>query len=99
MKKNVLECIKIINHEKRPNSMDYINTVFNNFIELCGDRLYGDDSSLIGGIAYINKTPVTVIGQLRGRNFSENVKYNFSMTLPEGFRKALRLMKDRKSVV
>ncbi|MDD4036192.1 MAG: acetyl-CoA carboxylase carboxyl transferase subunit alpha [Bacilli bacterium] len=94
MKKNVLECIKIINHEKRPNSMDYINTVFNNFIELCGDRLYGDDSSLIGGIAYINKTPVTVIGQLRGRNFSENVKYNFSMTLPEGFRKALRLMKQ-----
>lgn len=78
----------------RPNALDYINCLFDDFIEFHGDRLYGDDTSLIGGIAMFHEQPVTVIGQLRGKNFRENIKYNCSMNYPEGYRKSLRLMKQ-----
>lgn len=76
------------------NAIDYINSIFEGFIELHGDRLYGDDPSLLGGIALLEDMPVTVIAQLSGKTLEEQVKYNFSMTCPEGFRKAVRLMKQ-----
>lgn len=94
MEKSAIECLKIIKHPKRPNVIDYINHVFENFIEMHGDRLHGDDPAVIGGIATINDKPVTIIGQVRSRNTQENLKYNFSMAHPEGFRKALRIAKQ-----
>lgn len=78
----------------RPNALDYIQNLFDDFIEFHGDRLYGDDVSLVGGIATFHNKPVTVIGQLRGKNFRDNMKYNCSMNYPEGYRKSLRLMKQ-----
>ena len=74
--------------------IDYIGIIFPDFIELHGDRLFGDDPSVIGGVASLNNTPITIIGHIRGRNLEENLKYNFSMSHPEGFRKTLRLMKQ-----
>lgn len=91
MNKNSFE---ILNHNNRPNAKDYIKFIFSDFVELSGDRLYGDDSSIVCGIALIDKIPVTVIGQLRGRTINEKINYNFSMMNPEGYRKALRLMKQ-----
>jgi acetyl-CoA carboxylase carboxyl transferase subunit alpha len=73
---------------------DYIEQLFDDFIELKGDRLSRDDRSILGGIATFNKIPVTVIGHLKGRSTQENVECNFGMTSPEGYRKALRLMKQ-----
>jgi len=79
---------------ERPTSLDYIERIFDGFIELHGDRRFGDDPSIVGGIARLRDMPVTVIGQQKGRNIKENVKRNFGMPNPEGFRKALRLMKQ-----
>lgn len=79
---------------ERPTSLDYIEKIFDIFIELHGDRMYRDDPCIVGGIAKLGDLPVTVIGQQKGRNTKENVKRNFGMTSPEGFRKALRLMKQ-----
>ncbi|MCI9576253.1 MAG: acetyl-CoA carboxylase carboxyltransferase subunit alpha [Clostridiales bacterium] len=78
----------------RPNVREYIENLFDNFFEQRGDRLYRDDGAIIGGIATFNGTPVTVIGNLKGRNLEENIKCNFGMANPEGYRKALRLMKQ-----
>ena len=75
-------------------SGDYINTVFDRFLELHGERLYGDDRAVIGGIAQIGKRYVTVIGEQKGRSTKENKLRNFGMPNPEGYRKALRLMKQ-----
>ncbi|MCY6485274.1 acetyl-CoA carboxylase carboxyltransferase subunit alpha [Clostridium aestuarii] len=79
---------------ERPTSFDYIERIFDSFIELHGDRYFKDDPSIIGGIAKFNGMPVTVIGQQKGRNIKENIKRNFGMPSPEGYRKALRLMKQ-----
>ena len=78
----------------RPVSGDYISTVFDRFLELHGDRLYGDDRAVIGGIAQIGERYVTVIGEQKGRSTKENKLRNFGMPNPEGYRKALRLMKQ-----
>ena len=78
----------------RPKSLDYINLIFENFIELHGDRNFSDDKSIIGGIGKINNIPVTIVGQQKGKTTSENIERNFGMTNPEGYRKALRLMKQ-----
>ncbi|WP_336821293.1 carboxyl transferase domain-containing protein, partial [Bacillus thuringiensis] len=75
-------------------TLDYIPLLFTNFLELHGDRLYGDDKAMIGGIAKFKGMPVTVIGHQRGRNTKENIERNFGMAHPEGYRKALRLMKQ-----
>lgn len=88
------EYLQIIRHPNRPNTGDCIEYLFPEFIELCGDRLHGDDVAIIGGIAEYQKVPVTIIGQLKGRNMNEHVQYNFSMSHPEGYRKVLRLMKQ-----
>ena len=79
---------------ERPTALDYINRIFDNFIELHGDRYYGDDSAIVGGIAQFNGINVTVIAQQKGNNTKENIKRNFGMPNPEGYRKALRLMKQ-----
>lgn len=78
----------------RPTGLDYIDLIFEGFMELHGDRLYGEDRSIVGGIAFIDGIPVTIIAQQKGRNTKENISRNFSMAHPEGYRKALRLMKQ-----
>lgn len=78
----------------RTNLVEYIDTLFEDFIEMHGDRLYRDDPSIIGGIALFHGMPVTVIGHRKGKNTEENVRFNFGMTSPEGYRKAMRLMKE-----
>ncbi|MBQ8171845.1 MAG: acetyl-CoA carboxylase carboxyltransferase subunit alpha [Oscillospiraceae bacterium] len=88
------ERLEIIRHKDRPTVNDYIPAMFTRFMEFHGDRLYGDDAAIIGGIGYLSETPVTVIAQVKGRNLDENKKSNFSMPHPEGYRKALRLAKQ-----
>lgn len=78
----------------RPHADFYIKEIFDNFIELHGDRCYGDDSAVISGIAYLKGIPVTVIAVAKGSSTKENIKRNFGMVKPEGYRKALRLMKQ-----
>lgn len=88
------EKVQISRSSERPYTQDYVNRVFNQFIKLHGDRLYRDDGAIIGGIATIEKQYVTVIGQQKGRSLKENGRRNFGMPYPEGYRKALRLMKQ-----
>ncbi|MGN7403645.1 acetyl-CoA carboxylase carboxyl transferase subunit alpha [Cytobacillus praedii] len=86
--------VQIARHPKRPTTLDYIPLLFENFLELHGDRYYGDDKAIVGGIAKFEGLPVTIIGQQRGRDTKENILRNFGMPNPEGYRKALRLMKQ-----
>lgn len=86
--------IQIARHLKRPTCLDYIEMVFEDFIELHGDRLYRDDPAMVAGIAYFEGIPVTVIGQQKGRDTKENIYRNFGLPHPEGYRKALRLMEQ-----
>lgn len=78
----------------RPSGSDYIEALFADFVEFHGDRNYGDDRAIIGGIAKFHGRPVTVIAQEKGTNTKENIAHNFGMPMPEGYRKALRLMKQ-----
>jgi len=86
--------VQVARHPNRPTTLDYIPLVFEDFIELHGDRLYGDDEAIVGGIGSFKGQPVTVIGHQRGKDTKENVRRNFGMPHPEGYRKALRLMKQ-----
>ncbi len=86
--------VQVARHPQRPTSLEYINIIFEDFIELHGDRVFGDDAAIVGGIGLFENTPVTIIGQQRGRDTKENVKRNFGMPHPEGYRKAFRLMKQ-----
>ncbi|NLN88074.1 MAG: acetyl-CoA carboxylase carboxyltransferase subunit alpha [Syntrophomonadaceae bacterium] len=79
---------------ERPMTRDYIDTLCTDFIELHGDRLYGDDPAIVGGIAVFGDRAVTVIGQQKGQDTAENIRHNFGMPRPEGFRKAHRLLKN-----
>lgn len=79
---------------ERPTSLEYIYAMFDEFMELHGDRAFGDDGSIVGGIACLEGQPVTVIGIQKGKNTKENISRNFGMPSPEGYRKALRLMKQ-----
>ncbi len=79
-------------HPKRPYTMDYIQAIFSEFDELHGDRTFGDDAAIVGGIARLEDIPVMVIGHQKGRDVKEKVRRNFGMPRPEGYRKALRLM-------
>jgi acetyl-CoA carboxylase carboxyl transferase subunit alpha len=90
--KTAWERIELIRHKDRPTVRDYIPMIFDGFMELHGDRLYGDDGAITGGVAWFRGRPVTVIGMVRGRSLEENKKSNFAMPEPEGYRKALRLM-------
>ena len=86
--------VQVARHPERPTTLDYIRDLFTDFIELHGDRLYGDDEAIVGGIASFNGQPITIIGHQRGRDTKENIRRNFGMPHPEGYRKALRLMKQ-----
>lgn len=88
------EKVKLARMPVRPTGLDYIERLFHNFLELHGDRCFGDDQAIVGGIALFGSVPVTVIAQQKGRNTKENIARNFSMPHPEGYRKALRLMKQ-----
>lgn len=88
------EKVKIARLQERPTTLDYIERLISNFIEFHGDRLYGDDPSIVGGIGLFEGIPVTVIGHQKGKDTKENIKRNFGMPHPEGYRKALRLMKQ-----
>ncbi|MCH3965574.1 MAG: acetyl-CoA carboxylase carboxyltransferase subunit alpha [Clostridium sp.] len=79
---------------ERPTSLDYIDRICDSFMEFHGDRYFGDDLSVVGGIGMLNGEPVTIMGQQKGRNTAENIKRNFGMPEPEGYRKSLRLMKQ-----
>ena len=83
---------QLARHPQRPYFMDYIERIFEDFEELHGDRAYGDDKAIVGGMARIDGTPVMILGQQKGRDTKEKVKRNFGMPRPEGYRKALRLM-------
>lgn len=89
--------LRIARHPKRPLFNDYLNLVFTDFIELHGDRLFGDDNAIVGGLGKINDRPVMIIGQEKGRDTKEKLFRNFGTAHPEGYRKALRLfqMADR----
>lgn len=78
----------------RPTAMDYIDILFDDFMELHGDRYYKDDAAIVGGVAYFHGMPVTVIAQEKGNGTKENIKRNFGMPSPDGYRKSLRLMKQ-----
>lgn len=86
--------VQIARHPARPTTLDYISLLFENFIELHGDRCFGDDEAIVGGIAEFKGQPVTIIGHQRGKDTKENIRRNFGMPHPEGYRKALRLMKQ-----
>ena len=83
---------QIARHPKRPHTLDFIRLLLEDFVELHGDRLYGDDKAIVGGLARFEGEPVVVIGHQKGRDTRENITRNFGMPHPEGYRKALRLM-------
>ena len=86
------QIVQVARHPNRPHTSDYISRIFDDFDELHGDRQFGDDASIIGGIGLLENMPVMVIGHEKGRDTDEKVKRNFGMTNPEGYRKAKRLL-------
>jgi acetyl-CoA carboxylase carboxyl transferase subunit alpha len=86
------ERVQIARHPKRPHASDYISRVFTGFLELHGDRCFGDDPAIMGGFAFLDARPVMVIGQEKGRDTKQKLHRNFGMPKPEGYRKAMRLM-------
>lgn len=92
--KTAWERLAIVHTKGRPTIRDYIPLIFTDFYEMHGDRHFGDDHAIIGGVARLRGTPVTIISQVKGRDINENKDCNFAMPLPEGYRKALRLAKQ-----
>jgi len=90
----VWEKVELARHPDRPRTLDYINMIIDDFVELHGDRFYGDDPAMVGGIGFLDGIPVTVIGNMKGRNLKETIERNGGMANPEGYRKALRLAKQ-----
>jgi len=88
------EKMQLARHPQRPTTLNYIQSIFTDFIEFHGDRLYGDDLAIVGGIAKLNGVPVTVVGHQKGKDTKDNIARNFGCPHPEGFRKALRLMRQ-----
>lgn len=88
------ERLEIVRHKNRPTIRDYIPLLFTDFFELHGDRLFGDDGAVLGGIGRFRDMPVTVIAEVKGRDVYENKESNFAMPHPEGYRKAMRLAKQ-----
>ena len=85
--------VQIARHQQRPTTLDYIKHLFTDFIEFHGDRYYGDDAAIVTGIASYHGKPITVVGHQRGKKTKENIRRNFGMPHPEGYRKAIRHMK------
>lgn len=95
--KSAWDHVQLSRSSDRLTALDYIHQLFDNFIEFHGDRYFGDDGAIVGGIASFQGLPVTVIGQQKGKNTKDNIKRNFGMPSPEGYRKALRLMKQAET--
>src|ERR1700691_1336845 len=87
------ERVQLARHPKRPHTLDYITRIFTGFTELHGDRTFADDAAIVGGMALFDGRPVMVIGQQKGRDTKQKLHRNFGMPKPEGYRKALRLMR------
>lgn len=87
-----MQRVQVARHVRRPYTLDYIRSLFTDFVELKGDRLFRDDPAIVGGWARFDERPVVVIGHQKGRDTKENLRRNFGMPHPEGYRKALRLM-------
>ncbi|MBP7087721.1 MAG: acetyl-CoA carboxylase carboxyltransferase subunit alpha [Candidatus Omnitrophica bacterium] len=85
--------IQISRHPKRPTTLDYVNLIMQDFVELHGDRLYGDDKALIGGFAMLEQRKIMLLGHQKGRDTKENIERNFGCAHPEGYRKGMRLMR------
>lgn len=93
-KKTAWERLQLVHTKGRPTVRELIPLIFTDFYEMHGDRLCGDDKAIVGGVAMLDGTPVTVIGQVKGRDINENKQCNFAMPHPEGYRKALRLARQ-----
>lgn len=91
--RHVWDKVELARHPKRPYTLDYIDHVFSGFIELRGDRCYGDDAAIVGGLAAYHGRTIMVIGHQKGRDLAARTRRNFGMPRPEGYRKAQRLMK------
>ena len=91
-KLSIWQTVQVARHPQRPHTLDFIDRIFDDFDELHGDRQFGDDASIIGGIAYLENMPIMIIGHEKGRDTEEKVRRNFGMPQPEGYRKAKRLM-------
>jgi acetyl-CoA carboxylase carboxyl transferase subunit alpha len=91
--RKAFERVQLARHPERPYTLDFVERLFENFVELHGDRRYGDDPAIVGGLASFHGLPVVVIGQQKGRDTKQRRYRNFGMPKPEGYRKALRLMK------
>ncbi|MFC1517769.1 acetyl-CoA carboxylase carboxyltransferase subunit alpha [Candidatus Margulisiibacteriota bacterium] len=87
------QVLQVARHQERPTSLDYINLIFKDFVEMKGDRLFANDNSIIGGPAFLDDQPVVVIGIQKGKDTKDNIYRNFGMAHPEGYRKAMRLMR------
>ncbi len=92
--KSAWERVSLARMLERPTSLDYIERIFDSFIEFHGDRHFSDDAAVVGGIALLNGEPITIIAHQKGRNTAEKIKRNFGSPHPEGYRKGLRLMKQ-----
>ncbi len=92
--KDVQSIVKLSRHPKRPTTLDLIKSITSDFLEFHGDRYYWDDQAIIGGIGFIDNIPITLIGHQKGRSTKENIKRHFGMAHPEGYRKAIRLMRE-----
>ena len=86
------QTVQVARHPQRPHTLDFIDSIFDDFDEMHGDRQFGDDAAIIGGICYLETIPVMIIGHEKGRDTEEKVRRNFGMPQPEGYRKAKRLM-------
>jgi acetyl-CoA carboxylase carboxyl transferase subunit alpha len=89
-----IERVQLARHPDRPTTLDYIKYLIKDFMQIHGDRRYMDDNAIIGGIGFFEKIPVTIIGHQKGRGTKDNIKRNFGSAYPEGYRKAIRLMKQ-----
>lgn len=94
MSKSAGEIVKLARHQDRITSLELFDQIFTDFEEFHGDRRFGDDPAIVGGVAYLAGKPVTVIGVQKGKNLNENMARNFGQPSPEGYRKALRLMQQ-----
>ena len=93
-----MQRVLVARHPRRPYTLDYLSSIFTDFIELHGDRLFRDDPAIVGGWARLGRVSVMVIGHQKGRDTKENIKRNFGMAHPEGYRKAMRLMQTGRAL-
>ena len=91
--RSAIEQVQVARHPRRPYTLDYVDRIFTDWIELHGDRSFRDDAAIVGGWARLDGAPLMVVGHQKGRNMKENLRRNFGMPHPEGYRKALRLMR------